>query len=560
MSDKLNIRVIRFNLTPILFFCFTLMVYLPSLAQTPTPLSRSSLKKLLNKQQFVEASETLSNIKKRKTLSADEKVYFYLMQSDYFLATNRIDSSGRYIQLAKKSIRPTMPDSLIALVDFELGMWHTKVNDYKNSYTYFKSSMYHFDKADNTEWYIKAVGNFGILSFLQGDTVGALHAFRKILHRSEKRNDRVNSAIVHQNLGRFFMNIGELDSSMYHYQRCIAINDTNRRDCVANSYMGLGDLAMQRNDVRLAITKYNKAFALYQKLKLKHELENLAFRMKNMYKESGNMTQALKYAEIYSDLKEEIYQDDRAKSIGITQAELMDLEKNSKILALRSGLELEKSKTWFFMLAGLLVLFILAFVFVKWKDQRKQSALIAETYSHKERINQMENEKLRHELELGKKALTAESLRLIEKNDQIQLLRNKMGELSDRLPDKYADELNTLGTTFRSLLRVEHSWEEFLLYFKEVHPDAHRVFDGFEPNLTLKEKRLLSLIYLELNTKEISKITGISPDSVKKARTRLRKKLSLDENDSFRLYITGLMEKLPTSSSESLGLDPTDIL
>lgn len=55
--------------------------------------------------------------------------------------------------------------------------------------------------------------------------------------------------------------------------------------------------------------------------------------------------------------------------------------------------------------------------------------------------------------------------------------------------------------------------------------------------LSEAEERLFLLLKLNLKRKEIAGILGISPDSVKKTRTRLRKRLILSANESLEDYI-----------------------
>lgn len=53
------------------------------------------------------------------------------------------------------------------------------------------------------------------------------------------------------------------------------------------------------------------------------------------------------------------------------------------------------------------------------------------------------------------------------------------------------------------------------------------------PGLTTYEIRLCTYLKANLSTKEIATVLNITPDSVKKAKHRLRKKLSLRPVDSF---------------------------
>ena len=52
--------------------------------------------------------------------------------------------------------------------------------------------------------------------------------------------------------------------------------------------------------------------------------------------------------------------------------------------------------------------------------------------------------------------------------------------------------------------------------------------------------RLAALMKMSLTTKEMATILNISPDSVNKARYRLRKKLNLSTDDSLSDFILAL--------------------
>ncbi len=57
------------------------------------------------------------------------------------------------------------------------------------------------------------------------------------------------------------------------------------------------------------------------------------------------------------------------------------------------------------------------------------------------------------------------------------------------------------------------------------------------PDLTVSEKRLCSMLALELSTKNIATLLNISEDSVKKARYRLRQKFELTRSESLTKFL-----------------------
>jgi DNA-binding CsgD family transcriptional regulator len=60
------------------------------------------------------------------------------------------------------------------------------------------------------------------------------------------------------------------------------------------------------------------------------------------------------------------------------------------------------------------------------------------------------------------------------------------------------------------------------------------------PDLTSNEVRLVCFILSGLSNKEIAGIFSVEPESVKKARYRLKKKLSLGEEESLTYYLQHL--------------------
>lgn len=57
------------------------------------------------------------------------------------------------------------------------------------------------------------------------------------------------------------------------------------------------------------------------------------------------------------------------------------------------------------------------------------------------------------------------------------------------------------------------------------------------PNLTAYDLRLCTYLKANLSTKEIATLLNITPDSVKKAKHRLRKKMRMHPSDGFECFL-----------------------
>jgi DNA-binding CsgD family transcriptional regulator len=77
-----------------------------------------------------------------------------------------------------------------------------------------------------------------------------------------------------------------------------------------------------------------------------------------------------------------------------------------------------------------------------------------------------------------------------------------------------------------------NNWKEFETIFIESNPGYLEKLHSKYPNLTSNEIKLCVFLYLNMRTKDISSITQQSIKSVNVARTRLRKKLHLENTNA----------------------------
>ena len=89
-------------------------------------------------------------------------------------------------------------------------------------------------------------------------------------------------------------------------------------------------------------------------------------------------------------------------------------------------------------------------------------------------------------------------------------------------------------------LQDDNNWGNFSRYFEEVHKDFNTKAQQQFPNITSNDLRLMSLLKMNLSSKEIANILNISSDGIKKARQRLRKKMGIDSSESLEAIIIAI--------------------
>lgn len=129
---------------------------------------------------------------------------------------------------------------------------------------------------------------------------------------------------------------------------------------------------------------------------------------------------------------------------------------------------------------------------------------------------------------------------VLENRKQLQTASRELEEKERILAAQTNIEKTDLLSIFNLLensLSTENEWNEFKLKFKELNPKFLENLLAHQANLTKSEIRLLTLIKIGYSQKEIASILNIVPDSVKKAKSRVRKKMNLETNMVLNSYL-----------------------
>lgn len=120
---------------------------------------------------------------------------------------------------------------------------------------------------------------------------------------------------------------------------------------------------------------------------------------------------------------------------------------------------------------------------------------------------------------------------LQEKNELIEQFQREVDSLH-ALPDyrNLLKEKEEIADKLKKYTIVtEEHWNEFRHLFEKVQKGFFENLKKQYPGLTQSEVRLMALMKLNLSRKEMAEMLGVSPDSIKKTRQRIRKKISLPE-------------------------------
>ena len=170
------------------------------------------------------------------------------------------------------------------------------------------------------------------------------------------------------------------------------------------------------------------------------------------------------------------------------------------------------------------------------KKEMELQRITNELNENKLELARVESMRLKEEIKYKQKDLLFLGIELNHKTDYETAPIDRLSQLKEKNKID-TEELNELIRFAKERLRIDKSKEYFHVNTERVNHEFLSNLKKSYPDLTENELHLCSLLRLKLNTKEISVIKSISPDSVKVMRYRLRKKLSLDRKTNLTDFI-----------------------
>lgn len=189
-----------------------------------------------------------------------------------------------------------------------------------------------------------------------------------------------------------------------------------------------------------------------------------------------------------------------------------------------------------FLIASLVLLIITIllgwFIFRNWKRARliKEMKLIRE------------NEALDQELRLVAHEMQQLIMNLMEKNRMVDALSEELDKQDAHRNIEQSASVSEEDK--RSLeafvLLTDEDWLRFKLLFDRLNPGFFDRLHEHVRSLSNGEVRLAALLRMNLSKTEISRMLGISPESVRKAIFRFRKHANMEDVDALRQFLRKL--------------------
>jgi DNA-binding CsgD family transcriptional regulator len=138
-----------------------------------------------------------------------------------------------------------------------------------------------------------------------------------------------------------------------------------------------------------------------------------------------------------------------------------------------------------------------------------------------------QNEQLQQKLDANQRELTSITMYMAQKNELLAKLKTQLKDVKKQSPGSKLAELSDVESLLQSNWHLDEEWTKFKMHFEQVHPHFFEELKVKHPNLTKNEIRLSAYFHMNLSTKEIAALLNIDPASVRRAKTRLNKKMGI---------------------------------
>ncbi|WP_424493329.1 histidine kinase [Salinimicrobium sp. GXAS 041] len=168
---------------------------------------------------------------------------------------------------------------------------------------------------------------------------------------------------------------------------------------------------------------------------------------------------------------------------------------------------------------------------------QKHRRLLKERYAreHEERINAMEKEKLINEINLKRKELANSTMVAAKKNEVLMEIQGELNKDREKFSNQF--RVKHIMNKINKAVKNKDEWKVFETNFNELHEDFFKDLLAAYPSLSSKDLKLCSYLKMNLTSKEIAPLMGISVRGVEVHRYRLRKKIDLDGKESLTNFL-----------------------
>lgn len=144
---------------------------------------------------------------------------------------------------------------------------------------------------------------------------------------------------------------------------------------------------------------------------------------------------------------------------------------------------------------------------------------------------------MRRELKQKQNELAATTMFISSRNELIEDLLKHLNGITET---QGSPELKALVQHLKQMLKASNEHDSFIVNFESANPDFIKRLKQAHPELSASDIRFLAYIRMNLSMKDIASLTNINPESCKRRKIRISRKLGIGSSADLYDYIMGI--------------------
>tara|TARA_B100000809_G_C15140146_1_gene532758 strand:+ start:4045 stop:5682 length:1638 start_codon:yes stop_codon:yes gene_type:complete len=425
-----------------------------------------------------------------------------------------------------------------------ISSYYSAVGQYSSAIAYMKQEAIILTQKSDSLRLLKQFNNIGYTFYLNNQIDSAVMYYNKVIQF--KNNEEKYKGIIGLTTGNLgainFMN-GDYKNAIINMEIDAKLNKDRDKGSYYNAMNGIGECYF-------LIEKFNKAEATLIKLvKQNHTDSKVNLKtyrlLADVYQKMNRSSSSALYLRKYINLKDSIQKNE------ITSETIFKQLSDSKINGIKKDLELAKNKfdlmdselmlsknrakaqklkTQIYLITLVLSIIMILISVVYYKNRQRKNI----------EIHRLERELISAELNSKKKDLNNVVTNLSYKRKFIDEVQNKLKELQQNRDEQLGENVTLLMREFTNYKNADKNVEVLQADIDRVNLSFFNKLGEKFPLLTENEKELCGLFILKLSSKDIAILRNVTPNAIKKARQRIRRKLPITESEKITKFLDQL--------------------
>jgi len=445
----------------------------------------------------------------------------YAQSLDYHLQAEKV-----FLQLEDKK--------LLADNFNDLGSVYYQNIDRKSSRRQYNEALKIYKKLNNHTGLGETYGNIGHLQEKQQRYDSAFFYQRLALTEYRKADNRLGMAKIYENLGSIHEDLVRYDSAMHYFDLSLKLYHQGKNEVASIEVVNnIGDILRKQGGYTEGLAYSRKALKMSIETKNEYQQASAYRDISKAYNLMGRNDSAYHYLELSRKHLLQIYSVQNNKQMSFLQIIYNLDKKNDEIAALENNHKLNLTITVAVVIVVLLLIIMGALTISRQRLKLRESIVVAEKNAQLSAAQQ-------EQLELKSKELTTHTLQVIQHN---QFLENMRSTITDMVKDDKRDQKKQLQELVKQIsqnINHDQQWKDFTGIFEQLHQSFFDNLKAHCADLTVNDIRLIALLKMNMSAKDMAAIFGISQDSLRVARYRLRKKMNIAEGENLISFIQSI--------------------